>query len=141
MKEDIFTTQIHAGSRTYFFDVKTSENGEKYLKITESKHISEHTFERYQILIFEKDVEKFELAILEALKKIKPSTNTITLDEKRKKHPNAYRSWAIEDDQQLELLYCEGKNVKELSQLFGRNTGAINARIEKLELKEKYGNP
>ena len=29
--------------------------------------------------------------------------------------------------------------VKELAETFGRNVGAINSRIKKLELKDKYG--
>ena len=33
----------------------------------------------------------------------------------------------------------EGKKVKDLAQIFGRNEGAISSRIKKLELKEKYG--
>lgn len=47
--------------------------------------------------------------------------------------------WSTEDDNKLELLFCEGKKVKELAQIFERNTGAISSRIKKLELKEKYG--
>lgn len=42
------------------------------------------------------------------------------------------------DDNKLELLFCEGKNVKELSEIFARNNGSIQSRIKKLELKEKY---
>lgn len=30
-------------------------------------------------------------------------------------------------------------DLKELAEMFHRNTGAINSRIKKLELKEKYG--
>lgn len=59
--------------------------------------------------------------------------------QKRIKHPNAYSKWSLEDDQKLETHFCEGKSIRELSKLFGRNLGAIRSRIEKLELKEKYG--
>ncbi len=61
-----------------------------------------------------------------------------TLSEKREKNKNAYLPWTNEDDNKLELLFCEGKNVKELSEIFGRNNGSIQSRIKKLELKEKY---
>lgn len=64
---------------------------------------------------------------------------TFSFDEARKKHPQAYAPWTQEDDNRLELLYCEGMKVKELSKEFGRNKGAIQSRIKKLELKEKYG--
>jgi hypothetical protein len=59
--------------------------------------------------------------------------------EIRKKHRQAYEPWTQEADEKLELLFCEGKTIKELSDIFGRNDGAIRSRINKLELKEKYG--
>jgi ATP-dependent exoDNAse (exonuclease V) beta subunit len=62
-----------------------------------------------------------------------------SVDEIRKTHAQAYQPWTHEDDDKLELYYCEGKIVKELAEIFGRNEGAINSRIKKLELKEKYG--
>ncbi len=61
-----------------------------------------------------------------------------TLDEKRILNKNAYTPWTEEDDNKLELLYCEGKSVKMSVDIFGRNKGAIESRIKKLELKEKY---
>jgi hypothetical protein len=62
-----------------------------------------------------------------------------TLDEARQKNANAYFPWSQEDDERLELLYCQGKTVKQLTEIFNRNAGAINSRIKKLGLKEKYG--
>lgn len=64
--------------------------------------------------------------------------NTFSLEDFRKTHKNAYFPWTKEDDEKLELLFCEGKSNSELSQIFGRNQGAISARIEKLQLGEKY---
>jgi len=63
---------------------------------------------------------------------------TYTVAEKQQANKNAYERWTPEDDEKLELLFCEGKTVKELSALFARNEGAINSRIKKLELREKY---
>ena len=60
------------------------------------------------------------------------------ISEIRKTHRKAYEPWAEEADEKLELLFCEGKTVKELSQILERNEGAIRSRIKKLELKEKY---
>lgn len=56
----------------------------------------------------------------------------------RDKYPNAYQPWTKEDDIKLEILYCERRTIKELCVIFGRNSGAIKSRIEKLELKLKY---
>lgn len=59
--------------------------------------------------------------------------------EVRRDFENAYMTWSKEEDEKLEILFCEKKSVKELSTIFGRNSGAIRSRINKLELKEKYG--
>lgn len=57
----------------------------------------------------------------------------------RKKYPNAYEPWTTEADKLLEINFCQGKSIDELSDIFGRNAGAIESRIQKLDLKEKYG--
>ena len=57
----------------------------------------------------------------------------------KESHISAYSPWSLEDDEKLEILYYAGKKVKELAVLFGRNDGAIQSRIKKLELVEKYG--
>ena len=59
------------------------------------------------------------------------------LAEMREKHPNAYRSWSEEDDIKLKKLHGEHKSTKELVKIFGRQRGAIRARLLKLELIEK----
>lgn len=66
------------------------------------------------------------------------SEKLYTVDEIRKTHAQAYEPWTKEDDDKLELYFCEGKKMKELTKIFGRSGGAINSRIKKLELKEKY---
>lgn len=59
--------------------------------------------------------------------------------EIRKEHPNAYEKWSPKDDSELEKLFCEKKTIDELSSIFKRQPSAIRARINKLELLEKYG--
>lgn len=62
-----------------------------------------------------------------------------SIEEIRKKHTNAYKKWTPEEDEMLEIYFCEKKSIIELCSLFGRNKGAVKSRIEKLELKIKYG--
>lgn len=64
---------------------------------------------------------------------------SLSFEVTRLKHPNYLKPWTEDDDSRLERLWCEGMSVKDLAVLFGRNPGAIDARIEKLELIEKYG--
>lgn len=60
------------------------------------------------------------------------------LEEIRKTYPNAYTPWSSKDDSMLEQLYCENLSIRQLSIVFARNEGAIESRIAKLELAEKY---
>lgn len=55
-----------------------------------------------------------------------------TMEEKRKQHSNAYKSWTTADDNLLIALHEEGKSIKELTSIFGRKEGAILSRIKKL---------
>ena len=141
-KDDIFTISFHAGNRTYFFNIKNTKEGDKYIKISESKRIDQDNFDKHHIMVFQENIDKFADAVIEIVRKMKESDKpekVYTLDDKRKNHPNAYMPWTEQDDNRLEVLYCEGKTIKELTDIFGRNAGAIHSRIDKLELKEKYG--
>jgi len=70
--------------------------------------------------------------------RITKSTNSYSVKEIRKSHENAYAGWTKEDDEKLELLFCKGLKTNELAQVLKRNSGAINSRIKKLQLREKY---
>jgi DNA-directed RNA polymerase specialized sigma24 family protein len=137
--EDIFSTKFQSGNRTYFLDVKTTKDGDRYLKISESKRIGETEFERHQIIVFNEGIDKLTEKIIEVAEKIRTNEKSYSVGEKREAHRNAYQPWTDEDDNRLELLYCEGKSGPELSKEFRRSSGAIRSRIKKLELKEKYG--
>lgn len=86
--------------------------------------------------ISEKDVKHLR-KYLKAYKQLL-GVSTYSIEACRIDHPNAYTPWTQKDDDRLEQLYCEGKTVKQLSEIFGRKNGAINSRIKKLELEEKY---
>ena len=64
---------------------------------------------------------------------------SLTFEATRIKYPNYLKPWTVSDDLELERLWCEGVKEDELARRFKRNVGAINARIEKLELPKKYG--
>ena len=83
--------------------------------------------------ILEEDELHKKAYIMEFIK-----ARSLSFEVTRLKYPNYLKPWSESDDETLERLWCEGKSVKELAELFGRNPGAIDARIEKLELVEKY---
>ena len=63
---------------------------------------------------------------------------SLSFEVTRLKYPNYLKPWTEENDADLERMWCEGMSVKDLAEHFGRNPGALDARIEKLELVEKY---
>ncbi|MCK9421048.1 MAG: UvrD-helicase domain-containing protein [Bacteroidales bacterium] len=49
--------------------------------------------------------------------------------------------WKPREDDELTVMFCEGKTVSAMARKFGRSPGAIRARINRLELPELYGIP
>lgn len=113
----------------YFFsiiDTDFSQFDKVYIK-------SENTGDCYQIPLSRTE-QNFDF-----IKNNWNKNKAYSVKEIRKKHTNAYKKWTIEEDEMLEIYFCENKSITELCSLFGRNRGAIKSRIEKLELKIKYG--
>jgi ATP-dependent exoDNAse (exonuclease V) beta subunit len=62
---------------------------------------------------------------------------TYSYDTIRETHKDAYKPWTDELDAELEQMFSEGVNLRDLAKHFGRTRGAIESRIKKLELREK----
>ena len=139
--KEIFSVQIRAGKRTYFFDLKETSNEKRYVIIKESKKLeNEGEFLRNQIMIFEEDIEAFGNCLNKIfLNFYKNKEIELSKMQKTKyQYKNAYKPWTQEEDEKLENLFCNGEKVSVISKYFDRNPGGIRSRIEKLELREKY---
>lgn len=77
-------------------------------------------------------------AALNQFQSDKETENKSKMERTKERYANAYKPWTDNDDLLLTELFCQGKTPEEISQRFERNIGAINSRIEKLELKRKY---
>ncbi|WP_293933810.1 hypothetical protein [Sphingobacterium sp. UBA6645] len=64
----------------------------------------------------------------------KSGVKSIDIKELRKTYQNAFKRWSRDEDQLLESLFYENKPIKELSDIFKRQSSAIRRRIEKLKL-------
>jgi hypothetical protein len=64
--KDLYNEKVQAGKRTYFLDLKEKHNGDRVIKITESRKNGEE-FIRSTVMIFQEDFDKF----FEALEKVK----------------------------------------------------------------------
>ncbi len=69
-KDFVYSESVKAGKRIYYFDVKQSRNGDKYIAITESKRIIEgdaeyprFSFEKHKLFLYKEDFEKFSNAL------------------------------------------------------------------------------
>lgn len=65
MRDEVYSSKVQAGSRTYFFDLKKASTGNLYLDITESRKKTDGTFERHNIMIFAEDIKNFKNELIE----------------------------------------------------------------------------
>ena len=91
-KELVFSESVKAGKRIYYFDVKQSRNGDKYVAITESKKIvsgaednPQISYEKHKVFLYKEDCEKFTNALNKAIdvatNGVPPTEETETADE------------------------------------------------------------
>lgn len=71
-KEELYSQVIPAGKRRYFFDVKATRGGDKFVTITESRKIfdnntGEFYFDKNKLFLYKEDFEKFQQGLANAL--------------------------------------------------------------------------
>ena len=59
------------------------------------------------------------------------------LEKIREKHQNAYRKWTEEEEKEIISQFKNGKSIRNISALSGRQVGGIRARLIKLGLIEE----
>lgn len=72
-KQEVHSTVVRAGKRTYFFDVKATKNNDLYLTITESKKSfldGTPSFQKHKIFLYKEDFEDFRTVLNESIDKI-----------------------------------------------------------------------
>ena len=73
-RDEIFSTKVKAGKRTYFFDVKSTRSNDYYLTITESKKRFKEdgfTYEKHKIFLYKEDFNKFMEALNNTVNHVK----------------------------------------------------------------------
>lgn len=78
----------------------------------------------------DKDVKRLK-KYLKAYKKL-TGEPVYSIYAARQENPNAYNVWTSEDDEELRLMWEEGKAVQEIADYFGRKNSAIITRLRKL---------
>lgn len=73
--EDVYSKVVRAGKRTYFFDVKSTRNGDLFLTITESRKRMNpdgtSRFEKNKIYLYKEDFDKYADGLNEVVEFVK----------------------------------------------------------------------
>ena len=112
-REEVFTTKIRAGKRTYFFDVHATRFADYYITITESKKRMDGRYEKHKIFLYKEDFNKFTATLEEVINHIKvellPDYDYDEFDRRKERRELGYT-----DDEQNENEN-ESENDAELS--------------------------
>ncbi len=105
--EELFSKAVRAGKRTYFFDVKATKAGEKYLTITESKkrfdqQTGKFFYEKHKLFLYQEDFQKFYNALAQSFEYIKtgeiPQSYIQEMEEEeRRKQENEFTKIDFDD--------------------------------------------
>lgn len=57
----------------------------------------------------------------------------------REKHPNAFKTWSEQQDEELKEFFANGVPLEEIAETLGRKPGAVAMRLTKLGLMEDLG--
>lgn len=101
-KEELYSQSISAGKRKYFFDVKETRGGDKFIVIAESRKLFDNNtgnfyFEKNKMFLYKEDFEKFQKGLNNAISFIE--TGIIPEEEisAADSEPSAEHSDDIED--------------------------------------------
>jgi hypothetical protein len=132
-RKELFSERVHAGSRTYFFDVKEATDGTRYLSISEYQPKGEERDHR-RVMVFAEHVPAFRAAVERVTDWLQNKKVPDFVAATRQKHPKAYEPWTMEDDERLRDRYQEGFDIPALARVFQRKEGAIESRLKRLGL-------
>ena len=135
-RKELFSEKVSAGSRTYFFDVKESAGGIKYLVISESRQVGGESYEHNRVMVFEEHLVAFSEGFNKVVKFMMgdEKSKAYKVEQIRREYPKAYAKWTEEEDIRLRNEYAQGKRISELAEIFQRKPSAINSRLQKLGL-------
>ena len=71
-KEELYSQVIPAGKRRYFFDVKETRGGDKFITLTESRKVFDNQtgqvfYDKNKIFLYKEDFEKFQKGLANAI--------------------------------------------------------------------------
>lgn len=132
-RKELSSEKVLAGSRTYFFDVKESADGIKYLVISETRRqAGEKSYEHNRVMVFQEYLKAFNKGFKKAVESMneKGKTKAYDVEQIRSEYREAYTKWTAEEEIRLIKEYNQGKTINELAEIFQRSPDAIRSRLE-----------
>jgi hypothetical protein len=135
-RKELFSEKVSTGRRTYFFDVKESAGGVKYLVISESRQTGGESYKHNRVMVFQEHFEAFNEGLNKAANFMmkESKSNAYNVEQISYEYPKAYVKWTEEEDIRLRNEYARGKMIDELAEIFQRKPSAIRSRLQKLGL-------
>lgn len=133
----LYTARVSAGKNTFFIDGKQAKNNHYYITITDSRRQDDGTFEQKKVIVFQESFKNFREKITEVcemLEKLYDVKRDEEIAEARKTNPRAFMKWETEEEEKLEKQFKKGLDMESISKAFGRSSGALLARLERLGL-------
>lgn len=133
----LYTARVSAGKHTFFIDGNQAKNDHYYISITDSRRQEDGTFEQKKVFLFEESFKTFREKITEVcemLEKLSEARRDEEIIEARKTHPKAFMKWEPEEEEKLEKQFKKGTDIESISKAFGRSSGALLARLERMGL-------
>jgi len=133
----VYEARVSCGRNTFFIDARQAKNDHYYLSITDSRRQEDGTFEQKRVILFEESIKEFREKVTEAceiLEKLFSDRQKEDIAEVRKTFPRAFMKWDPEEEEKLEKEFKKGIDMESLSQAFGRSSGAVLSRLERMGL-------
>ncbi len=94
-REEVFSKAVKAGKRTYFFDVKETKQGERYITITESKRKFDNdggtfSYEKHKIFLYKEDYSKFKNALEGIIRFVETGEEPIFEDDENQQEAESF---------------------------------------------------
>ncbi len=108
-RDNIFTSAVKAGKRTYYFDVKETKNGERYITLTERKrrYNEDGSFkvEKHKIFLYKEDFDKFADALDDVIEFVESGK----LPEKKQEEGEDKKESVIDKVEEIEEDFTDVK--------------------------------
>ena len=113
IRGELFTTQVPAENRSYFFNVKENRLGDVFLQIVESKNTDGAGFDRHAIVVFQDEMQTFLQGLNQSLEFIEKKRKEM-LKERRDKKQRESEASGTEKKKLLDKRSMEKKPARKV---------------------------